>query len=248
MPVTPETTNRPGRPWTDAFRQGAVTALRGPLFFLGLTFLGIGGLAQQAGVSLGVVLLTTVTIWAGPAQVIFLGSLMNGLALPAIALSISLSSVRLLPMCVSLLPWLRGQTPSALRNLYCSHHIAVTAWVESIRRMPDLSPESRLPWFMGFVHAIFFGALAATAAGHVLAASLPQYMAAGLLFVTPIYFTIALVRNARDAIDWSALGLGFVLAPVGKAFFGAGFDLLFVGVVGGTGAWLIKRRLKARAA
>lgn len=231
--------------WRGAFLEGGRVALRGPLFFLGLTFLGIGGLAQQADVSLGVVLLTTVTIWAGPAQVIFLGSLMNGLALPAIALSISLSSVRLLPMCVSLLPWLRGKTPSLARNIYCSHHIAVTAWVESVRRMPDLPAHARLPWFMGFVHAIFVGALLATAAGHLLAAALPKPLAAGLLFVTPIYFTIALIRNARDPIDWFALGFGFALAPVAKAFLGAGLDLLFVGLVGGTAAWLIKRRLKA---
>ena len=44
----------------------------GPVFYMTLTFLGIGGLAEQAGVSLGFALVGTVLIWAGPAQVIFL--------------------------------------------------------------------------------------------------------------------------------------------------------------------------------
>ncbi len=231
-----------------ALMQGFLAAMQGPAFFMALTFLGIGGLAQQANVPLGAGLLTTALIWAGPAQVIFLGAIIKGLPLPAIALSISLSSVRLLPMCVSLLPWLRGRRPSFLRNLYCTHHIAVTAWVESIRRMPDMKPEARLPWFMAFAHTIFAVAFAATAAGYVLAVTLPRELAAGLLFVTPVYFTVALVRNARDAIDWSALGFGFLLAPLANSFLGAGFDLLFVGVAGGTAAWIIKRILNRRGA
>ncbi len=228
-------------------RNGMRIALQGPMYFLGLTFLGIGGLAQQADMPLGVVLLTTVLIWAGPAQVIFIGSIINGLSLPAIALSISLSSVRLLPMCVSLLPWLRGRKPSTLLAVFSTHQIAVTAWVESIRRLPDMPASERLAWFMGFTQTLFVGALAATGIGYLLAGALPKELAAGLLFVTPVYFTLALFRNARDAIDWAALALGFVLAPVLRSFLSPGFDLLFVGLIGGTAAWLIKRSLRTRS-
>lgn len=233
--------------WRAPLMAGVMTAVRGPMLFLGLTFLGIGGLAQQGGIGLGPVLLTTVLIWAGPAQVIFIGSIMNGLSLPAIALSISLSSVRLLPMCVSLLPWLRLKKPSVWKSAFLVHQIAVTAWVESIRRLPDMPAQARLPWFLGFSQAIFAGAFVATIIGYALAVALPKELAAGLLFVTPVYFTLALVRNARDAIDWSALAFGFALAPLARIFFGPGFDLLFIGLVGGTAAWALKRTLKARS-
>ncbi len=239
--------NGEAKSWIEPARKGMRTALHGPMYFLGLTFVGIGGLAQQADMPLGVVLLTTVLIWAGPAQVIFIGSIINGLSLPAIALSISLSSVRLLPMCVSLLPWLRGQKPSMLLTVFSTHQIAVTAWVESIRRLPDMPASERLAWFMGFTQTLFVGALAATGVGYLLAGALPKELAAGLLFVTPVYFTLALFRNARDAIDWSALALGFVLAPVSRSFLSPGFDLLFVGLIGGTTAWVIKRTLRRRA-
>lgn len=234
------------RPARDYFMDGVRTGLGGPSLFLGLTFLGIGGLANQAGVSLGLVLASTVLMWAGPAQVIFLGALINGLPLPAIALSVSLSSIRLLPMCVSLLPYLRPKKPSMAVSLYTSHFIAVTAWVESIRRLPDMPVHGRLPFFMGLSHVLFFGALVACAIGYVLAGALPAAMAAGLLFVTPVYFTIALIRNARDAIDWCSLGFGFALAPLTPLVFGAGFDLLAIGLIGGTGAWLVQRLRKAR--
>lgn len=233
--------------WLAPLRAGALVAARGPMLFLGLTFLGIGGLAQQAEFGLGPVLLTTILIWAGPAQVIFIGSIMNGLSLPAIALSISLSSVRLLPMCVSLLPWLRPRRPTLWKSAFLVHQIAVTAWVESIRRLPDMPAPARLPWFIGFSQIILAGAIAATIAGYLLAVALPRALAAGLLFVTPVYFTLALVRNSRDAIDWSALAFGFVLAPLARVFLGPGFDLLFVGLVGGTVAWLFNRAMAARA-
>ena len=219
---------------------GLRVVARGPVLYMSLTFLGIGGLAQQADVSLGFAVLATVLIWAGPAQVIMLAAIINGLALPAIALSISLSSVRLVPMCVSLLPWLRNEKRPWL-NIYIAHHIAVTSWVESIRRLPDMPAEGRLPYFMGLAHGLFACATIATSIGYVLAGTLPLPLAAGLLFVTPVYFMLALVRNASDGLDWWALGLGAALAPVARQLAGSGFDLLATGLIGGTAAYLIHR-------
>ena len=226
---------------------GLRVVARGPVLFMTLTFLGIGGLAQQAGVSLGFAVVATMLIWAGPAQVIFLAALMNGLALPAIALSVGLSSVRLVPMCVSLLPWLRAEGRPWF-NAYIAHHIAVTSWVVLIRRLPDIPPEGRVPYFLGLAHGLFACAVFGTVAGYLLAVSLPVPLAAGLLFVTPVYFILALVRNARDELDWLALGLGTVMAPVARSVFGNGFDLLAVGLIGGTGAYLAHRVICSRRA
>jgi hypothetical protein len=81
-----------------------------------------------------------------------------------------------------------------------------------------------------------------------LSVALPREFAAGLLFVTPIYFVAALLRNAREPIDWLALLFGFALTPALKPVVGAGFDLLIVGLVGGTLAWAAQRGLNARRA
>lgn len=218
------------------------------MFVMALTFLGIGSLAYEANVSLGFALASTFLIWAGPAQVIFFGAVIQGLPLPAIALSVSLSSVRLLPMCVSLMPWLRRRDQGLGLALYTAHLIAVTGWVESIRRLPDMPEASRLPWFLGLVHGLVLAASISTIAGYWLAAEVPREIAAGLLFVTPIYFTAALVRNVREPVDGMALAFGFVLSPLMKPLVSAGFDLLAVGVIGGTAAFLGQRWLNARRA
>lgn len=218
------------------------------MFVMALTFLGIGSLAREAGVSLGVALTGTLLIWAGPAQVIFLGAILGGVPLMAIALSVSLSSVRLLPMCVSLLPFLRGPNTSMATSLYTAHLIAVTGWAESIRRLPNMAPEARLPWFMGLVHGLVLSAALATIAGYMLSANLPRELAAGLLFVTPIYFIAALVRNVREPVDWMALAFGLALTPMLKPLVGAGLDLLLVGLVGGTAAFAIQRAIRRRGA
>jgi len=226
--------------------EGLRVVARGPFLYMALTFLGIGGLAQQAEVSLAFAVAATVLIWAGPAQVIFLAALIGGLSLPAAALAVTLSSVRLTPMCVSLLPWLRGRGQAWL-PFYVVHHIAVTSWVESIRRVRELPPEGRVPFFMGIAHALMAVAVAATVVGYVLAGELPRSLAAGLLFVTPAYFLLALIRNASDRLDWWALGLGVALAPFARYWLGPGFDLLAVGLIGGTIAYAIQRAAKRRA-
>lgn len=225
---------------------GLRVAARGPFLYLSLTFLGIGGLSQQADVSLGFTIVATVLIWAGPAQVIMLAALINGLALPAIALSVCLSSVRLVPMCVSLLPWLRDKD-RPLQNLYVTHYIAVTAWVESIHRVPHMPPEGRVPFFLGLAHALLFCSVIAAIVGYVAAVSLPLHLAAGLLFVTPVYFMLALVRNAKDMLDGAALVLGAVLALLARQVVGSGVDLLVAGLVGGTIAYGLQRARRAGA-
>lgn len=228
------------------FGVGFLHAARLPMFVMALTFLGIGSLAREAGVSLGVALCGTLLIWAGPAQVIFLGAIITGTPLPAIALSVSLSSVRLLPMCVSLLPLLRGAGRSPLLTLYGVHHVAVTSWAESIRNIPGVPQPARFSWFMGLTHGLYVSAAAATLAGYLLSGALPRPLAAGLLFVTPIYFIAALLRNVREPIDWMALGFGFALTPLLKPLIGAGLDLMVVGLAGGTAAWAGQRLIKKR--
>ena len=71
------------------------------------TYIGIGALAYDFGFSLLWVCLSTVLIWAGPAQVILISALGGGAALIEVAIAVGLSGVRLLPMVVSLLPILR---------------------------------------------------------------------------------------------------------------------------------------------
>src|ERR1044071_5030571 len=72
------------------------------------TYVGIGALAHDYGFSLVWIMVSTVLMWAGPAQVILISALGAGAAPFEVALAVFLSAVRFLPMVVALVPLLRG--------------------------------------------------------------------------------------------------------------------------------------------
>jgi predicted branched-subunit amino acid permease len=223
------------------FFRGIRDALALPAWVVGLSVLGIGGLARDVGHPAGAALLSTLLMWAGPAQVILYGGLAAGAALPGIALAVCLSSIRLLPMTMSVLPLLRRPGHSIAVQLLAAHYVAVTVWVESLRRLPSMPVEQRFPYFLGFANATLGVSSLLTFLGYYLAGALPTPFAAGLLFLTPVFFTISLSAGARSLVDWSAIGLGFLVTPLFTMAVGRDFDLLAAGVFGGTAAYVIGR-------
>src|SRR5918993_100416 len=126
-----------------AFWRGASDALSLPAWVLGFSILGIGSLARDAGFPAGAAVLSTVVMWAGPAQAIFFASIAAGASLPVVAFAVTLSSIRLLPMTVAILPLLRRPGQSVSTQLAAAHFIAVTMWVEGLRRLPPLPTDER---------------------------------------------------------------------------------------------------------
>ena len=244
FPDAPEDDTRSATAW---FWQGVRDAASGPMFIVGLSNISVGGLARDAGFSMAIAVGSTFLMWAGPGQVIFFGALASHASLLAVAIAVSLSSVRFLPMCVALLPLLRGKATRGSTMLFAAHFTAMTVWIESMRRNGIIPREKRLPWYFGFSACCIFATAVTTAAGFYLVGELPLPLAAGLLFATPIYFVASLIRNARLPIDWLALVFGFAIAPVAGKIIGGGLDLLVVGVGGGTAAYVVQRALSARA-
>jgi len=213
-------------------------------YVLWATFVGFGGLAHDANFPLGAALLSTILVWAIPAQVLLIGGYGAGTPAAVIALAVGLSSARLLPLVVSILPFLRSKRGIAVQ-FFVAHFIAIGAWVEGMRLLPPLKAETRIPFFFGFAGTFVTGGLIATTVGYALAGTLPRPLALGLVFLTPISFLLALARNARDRVDVLSLVFGLALAPV-FAVYGGALDLLWTGLAGGTAAWLIHRLGKRR--
>ena len=226
----------PGR---DAFWRGGRDALSLPAWVLGFSILGIGSLARDAGFPAGAAVLSTIVMWAGPAQAIFFASVSAGVSYPVIAFAVTLSSIRLLPMTVAILPLLRHPGQGVLTQLAAAHFIAVTMWVEGLRRLPPLAQGERVPYFFGFALACFAVCTAATYIGYFLLGALPMALAAGLLFLTPIFFSVSLVAGAQSLADWTAMLLGAALAPAFHLLLGQDVDLLAAGLVGGTAAYAV---------
>ena len=217
------------------------------MLIVAASMIGVGGLARDAGFSLAAATASTVLLWAGPGQALLFGAVIAKTAWPAIAVSISVSSIRFLPMCVSLLPLVRRPRTRLLTLIVAAHCVAVTVWAECLRRVPGVPENERLPFFFGFSFTCVAGSTAATALGFVALGQAPAPFAAGLLFLSPIYFTATIVRGSKQPADWLALVFGLLLSPVMAAVAPAGFDFLTLGLVAGTAAYLVQRGLDARA-
>lgn len=228
------------------FTEGMRQAMSGPMLVVAVSLLSVGGLARDAGFSVEIAVASTILLWAGPAQVLFFGAVAAKTSWPIIALTISLSSVRFVPMVVSLLPMLRTKRTGLPTLMLAAHCIAVTVWAEGMRRIPLVPRDGRMAFFFGFSLICFVGTSISTAVGFLLIGELPRPLAAGLLFMTPIYFIATLTRNAKRPIDAWALVLGLAAAPLTEAFAPRGLDLMVLGLTAGTGAWLIQRHLDAR--
>ena len=74
---------------------------------LSATYLGIGALAHDTHFSLGWALMSTVLVWAGPAQIILISTLGSGATVVQAAIAVTVSAVRLFPMVASVLPLVR---------------------------------------------------------------------------------------------------------------------------------------------
>jgi predicted branched-subunit amino acid permease len=161
------------------------------------------------------------------------------------ALGVGLSSVRLLPMVVSLLPLIKHSRTRTRDLLLPAHLTAVTMWIEALRLLPALPREHRIPFSNGIGLGFMLAAQVGGGLGYYLATSLPPLLSAALLFLTPMSFLISTTRNCRVLSDWLALAFGLVLGPL-LAAWQVGLDLLWTGIVGGSVAYGIYRLREAR--
>jgi predicted branched-subunit amino acid permease len=154
--------------------------------------------------------------------------------------------MRFLPMTLAILPLMRRPGQGLVTQIAAAHLVAVTTWVEGLRRMPKMPVPDRLPYFLGFALACIAVSAAATYVGFFLVGALPVPLAAALLFLTPVFFSVSLVAGAQGTGDWTAILLGVGLAPAFNAVLGKDFDLLATGLIGGSAAYLVGRGRRGR--
>jgi predicted branched-subunit amino acid permease len=239
----------PERPFdsaTAAFLFGARTAATSVfMFVITVTYIGFGALTHDYGLPVLWAMLSTVLLWAGPAQVILATALGSGTAMIEGALAVGLSSVRLLPMVVALLPLVKRERTRAWQLLVPVHFMAVSVWVEAMRLAPSMARERRIPFCNGIGMMLLSTGVVATAAGYYLSAALPALFGAAAMFITPLSFLVSTARNSRLLVEKLAFGLGLVIAPL-LAYHKIELDLLWTGAVGGTLAYGISRLRKAK--
>lgn len=226
---------------TEAFLRGVVASFGISGYVLIAGSVGFGALVRDLGLGVDFAIQSSIVLYALPAQVILAAELGRGASLFAAAFAVTLTSVRLLPMGVTVTPFLKDYKGRRWREIMAMHFVAVTAWIEANRRLGPLPPHLRLSHFIGFGFMFMVFTAASAAVGFAIAGRVPVALTAALLFFTPAYFLLSMMQTAFKREDWLAIALGVVIGPL-TYLVSPDLDLLVAGVVGGTIAYHYGRR------
>ena len=221
-----------------ALRAGAREALGVPAAVLGAGFLGYGSLAGDAGYSIWLTLSATLAIWALPGQLVLMEMHAREAAFLATVFAVSLSAARFLPMTLTLMPLMRGGSKGRRlwQFLFAAQMVSMTTWAVAMRRFEDMDVDARWNYFLGFSAVCIGSSMLFAVIGQLLIGALPPLARYGLALLTPLYFFVTLVGEARTRMAIAALVCGTVVALVLHAYAPA-WSLFGAGFIGGTIAW-----------
>ena len=220
---------------------GVGDAFRMPVFVVAASMLGFGTLARDSGVSLGVSVLSTATVWGLPGQIAFVELFAVGAPVLAIVLATSMANLRFLPMGLSMIPLFRHD-PGFWRWRYLLvAMMSVNTWALTLRHGPSLAENHRGPYFTGLSVTFMTVGVISTALGYLLAGTLPFFITVSLIFLNPVYF-VFLFSTVRQRNCILALMIGAVLGPVFHLV-SPNWGLPFCGVMAGTIAYFLDRRM-----
>jgi predicted branched-subunit amino acid permease len=173
--------------------------------------------------------------------------MVRGAPLIVAAVAVSVTAIRFLPLTVALMPIVRGPETRRWVEFAVAHFVAITMWLEAMRRLPSLPQPLRVPYYFGMATALVGVSALSTAAGFLMASSMTAAIAAALMLLSPLYFLIALIAASRAAPERLAIIAGLTLAPP-LYLLTPQLDLLLAGLVGGTLAYGVDRVLRKRRA
>ena len=202
---------------------------------------------SDAGYSLTVTFFSTFVIWALPGQLVLNELYAVGAPLIAIVGAVSFTAMRLLPMTMTLMPWVRTPEHPTWRYYASAHLVAMTTWAIAMRRSPDLPPEERLKFFVGFSVVCGSSCACAGAIGYMLGNLVPHTVTLGLVFLTPLYFCVILIGDAKRRVMVLSLVCGALAGPFIHRI-DPQWSVLLTGVIAGTVAYMLNRLMGVRRA
>lgn len=228
------------------FLRGAANLFSVPALILSTSFVGFAALAMEAGITQAQAVFMTLTIWALPAKVVLVGAILAGSGLFGAGFAVALSSIRLTPMVVALVPELRTAGGRRWVLYALSHFVAVTSWVIAMAHVREVPRDMRTAWYLGVGATLTLANAVVVAIVYQIAPHMPQAVSAALFMLTPMYFLTSLWGSARERATHVAMVAGLLLGPL-FAWLTPQFSLMLSGLVGGTAAFLWHRSRKGRA-
>lgn len=240
IPTVPQNT-------ADARNLGIREALGVPAAVMGAGMVGFGALAFDSGLPVALAVACTVGIWALPGQLVLIEMHLAGAPGALTVLAVALTGARFLPMAIALMPVVRDPDRPRASIYAAAQFVAMTSWAWTMRRCTDMPREVRLSYFTGFAGTCWLVGIIATAAGYYLAGSFSPLMRLGFVFLSPVYFVVLLIGDARTTLAVAALACGAVAGPL-LHLVDPQWSVLLSGLIGGTAAYLIQRALGSRRA
>lgn len=211
-----------------------------PALILMTSFVGFSAFALESGVPRGEAIFMTISIWALPAKMILIGSMLSGANLAACFLAVTLSSIRMMPMVASIVPDMKTSRTPTWVLLFVSHFVAITAWVFATQNLDKVPREARVVWFAGFGMTLALVNTLIVGVFYGIVAAFPPLVAGVLFFLTPVYFVASIWASARHSVVKVAFVVGVIGGPL-FALIEPEFDILYAGIGGGTFAYLLDR-------
>ncbi len=225
------------------FFEGTRTSFSPAGMILFITFFAYGALVSGSNLPLEVAIGLTIFVFAIPGQVVLVDEIARGSSLITAAIVTTFTAIRLLPLTVSMLPVVRNETTPKWMEVVICHFVAVTVWTQSMVVLPTLPREQRASHCLGFCCGLMVLVTIGTCLGFYAAHILPKNIAAATLMVTPIYFFLSLFNTAKVRVEQLAFAFGTIIA-IPLIFMVPNFSLIGSGLIGGTLAYLIGRKVK----
>ena len=226
-----------------AISRGVGDALSMPFFMVLASMMGYGSLARESGLSLGVSVVSSATVWGLPGQVAFAELFAVGAPVLAIMLASSMANLRFLPMSLSMLPLFRTDQRAWRWRYILVALMSINTWALTLRHGPAMPQDQRFHYYMGLCITCMTGGLIGTALGYLLAVSFPFFVIVSLIYLNPVYF-IFLFSGVRHRNCILALLIGALLGPLFHLI-SPDWGLPFCGIIAGSAAFWIDKRMKA---
>jgi predicted branched-subunit amino acid permease len=207
---------------------------------LGASYIGFGALVGSYGGSMWAIVVSTLTIWALPGQLVLMDMWQIGAPMIAVVLAVTLTNARFMPMALTLMPVLRDRSHPTVYYYVAAQFVAMTSWAVCMRRCPELPGPARLYYFVGFSLACMAAGALASALGYVIAGSIPPWLRLGLVFIPTVYFFVILIGEVQGRLAAIALACGAVAGPL-LYLVTPQWSVLAAGFAGGTVAFLINK-------
>ena len=224
----------------EAFWSGVRYASGAPAIVLFSGMVGFGAMSKTSGLDIWFASFSSLFMFALPGQVVLLEMISAVSSAIAVIMAVTLTSTRFITMTVALFPQLDDKDRN--RSLYAHVHLlAMTAWAVSMREFESIETQHRFSYFIGVGLLCWLISVPGTILGYLLASMVSPAITLGLIFINPLFLFLTFA-DVKAWINRIAILLGCVLGPF-FYFIDQDSSLLAAGLIGGTAAYLIDRKL-----